>query len=161
MFGFSLSDVCVCRLVWTRLSCCALQRPAIKPQDLNRKLLRLHVVIMSQQIPVYTLLQRDTCVFVGGWRWSFCLQLMSLLGGLQAACYITLTLGSGCWCLCAMRVWYLHRRVLAAYLFHALLTKFLWCHLDVKGNPMSARLPLQAQTCVCACVWSLYHATVD
>lgn len=37
----------------------------------------------------------------------------------------------------------------AAYLFHALLTKFLWSQLDVKGNPMSARLPLQAQNCVC------------
>lgn len=40
----------------------------------------------------------------------------------------------------------------AAYLFHALLTKFLWSQLDVKGNPMSARLPLQAQNCVCVCV---------
>lgn len=58
----------------------ALQRPAIKPPDRNRMLFRLHIVIMSQQIPVCTLLQRkDVCWFVWGFVCFFGVQLMCTL----------------------------------------------------------------------------------
>lgn len=119
VFGFSL---------------CAgsLQRPAVKPLDFNRMLCRRLVVIMSQQIPAC----RDTWVEGG----RVCVQLVSPQGSFISRVLSHVGQRYGIYtdvCLC----------VFAAYLFHTLHAELLWSQLGVKGNLLSAKLPLQAQTC--------------
>lgn len=108
-------------------------------------LLRLHTVITPNScLLTPTKTHVWVCRWVGGW--SLCVLLMSLCGGWLCACWPLL-----CVCVCDVctDVWVGVLCALAAYL-HTLLTQFLWSQLDVEGNPMSASLPLQAQTCVCA-----------
>lgn len=121
-FGFNLACVCVwfAEPGWAA-ALGALQRAVIKPQDLNRMLLRPHIVITSQQIPVWMLLQGKMCVcvcslVVGGWRvvvfvYSWCLLRRFISCMLYHVNIMSRLLMFVC--------------LFAAYLFHALLTKFL------------------------------------